>query len=388
MKKTILVNGGAGYIGSHAVRQLLDHDFNVVVVDNLSTGHIKAVDPRAKIYLGDMRDLNFLASVFKDNKIDGVMQFAARIIVPESVSDPSSYYSDNIEGVNCVIRCMHAFGVKNIVFSSTAAVYGTKKDPIITEDASLNPESPYGYSKLAVEHLLSYAEKAYGIRHVIFRYFNVAGASLDSKIGEAHPVESHIIPVTVKAGLSGKEMTLFGNDYETRDKTCLRDYIHVVDLAEAHILGMEYLLKGNESNVFNLGSENGYTNLEIINTVSKILKEKGLSDGVPFKFGPRRAGDPAAIVASNQKAKSILQWSPKYSLYEMIESDINWRIKNNALYDDLNKPLEFTNSDLEHIEETVPLTNQELIDLGIYSKIEHDETLRMKEINDLLKNRK
>lgn len=387
MSKTILVNGGAGYIGSHAVRQLLDRGYNVVVVDNLSTGHIKAVDERAKVYLGDMRDLSFLAGVFKENKIDGVMQFAARIIVPESVSDPSAYYSDNIEGVNSVIRCMHAFGVKNIVFSSTAAVYGTKKDPIITEDASLNPESPYGYSKLVVEHLLDYAEKAYGIKHVIFRYFNVAGASLDSKIGEAHPVESHIIPVTVNAGLTGKEMTLFGNDYETKDKTCLRDYIHIVDLANAHILGMEYLFSGNESNVFNLGSENGYTNLEIINTVSKVLQEKGLSNGVPFKFGPRRAGDPAAIVASNEKAKKILNWVPQYDLYTMIESDINWRIKNNCLYNDLNKPLEFNDFDWSHISECQRVDKKELYELGIYSSIELQESNKLEEIKNLINNR-
>lgn len=387
MSKTILVNGGAGYIGSHAVRQLLDRGYNVVVVDNLSTGHIKAIDKRAKVYLGDMRDLSFLAGVFKENKIDGVMQFAARIIVPESVEDPSSYYSDNIEGVNSVIRCMHAFNVKNIVFSSTAAVYGTKKDPIITEDATLNPESPYGYSKLVVEHLLDYAEKAYGIKHVIFRYFNVAGASLDSKIGEAHPVESHIIPVTVNAGLTGKEMTLFGNDYETRDKTCLRDYIHIVDLANAHILGMEYLFSEKESNVFNLGSENGYTNLEIINTVSKILKEKGLSNGVPFKFGPRRAGDPAAIVASNEKAKKILNWAPQYDLYTMIESDINWRIKNNCLYNDLNKPLEFTSEDWNHISKVNRVSKDELFSLGIYSSIELKENNKLEEINNLINNK-
>ena len=215
MKKTVLVTGGAGYIGSHAVRQLLDHDFDVIVVDNLSTGHVKAVDPRAKLYLGDVRDLNFLAGVFKNNTIDGVMHFAGKIIVPESVGDPTAYFDDNIQAVVSVIRCMHAYGVKNFVFSSTAAVYGTAKTTVISEDAPLHPESPYGFSKLAAEHLIAFAEKAYGIKHVIFRYFNVAGASLDSKIGEAHPVESHLIPVIINAGLSGKEMQIFGNDYET-----------------------------------------------------------------------------------------------------------------------------------------------------------------------------
>lgn len=387
MKKTVLVNGGAGYIGSHAVRQLLDHGFDVIVVDNLSTGHVKAVDPRAKLYLGDMRDLSFLAGVFKENHIDGVMQFAAKIIVPESVADPTAYYDDNIYGVNCVIRCMKAYGVKAIVFSSTAAVYGTKKDPVIKETATLNPESPYGYSKLACEHLLNYAEVAYGIRHCIFRYFNVAGASLDSRIGEAHPVESHLIPVTVNHGLSGKEMTLFGNDYDTRDHTCLRDYIHVVDLAEAHVLGMERLLDNKPSDVFNLGSENGFTNLEIINTVSQILREEHLSDGVKFKYGPRRAGDPAAIVASNVHAKEVLGWSPKYNLHDMIESDIHWRLATDkALYNDLHKPLALDDKDWAHLAKVNHrLTRSELVQDGVYTGIEDADFKRVDEINKLVK---
>ncbi|HBR85887.1 MAG TPA: UDP-glucose 4-epimerase GalE [Firmicutes bacterium] len=384
-KKTILVNGGAGYIGSHAVLQLLDHGFDVIVVDNLSNGHVKAVDPRAKLYLGDVRDLSFLAGVFKENHIDGVMQFAAKIIVPESVTDPFAYYDDNIYGVLCVVRCMKAYGVKNIVFSSTAAVYGTKKEPVISEDASLNPESPYGYAKLVSERLISYAEHAFGIKHVVFRYFNVAGASMDSRIGEAHPVESHLIPVTVKAGLTGREMTLFGDDYETRDHTCLRDYIHVVDLAEAHVLGMEHLLEGKESATINLGSQNGFTNLEIVNTVSQVLRDEKLSAGVPFKFGPRRAGDPAAIVASNKRAKEILGWTPKYNLHDMIESDIHWRLAHKNLYNDLNKPLVIDEEDRKHIATVQRVPQEQLYKDGVFSGIELFDEKRLGEINKLVK---
>lgn len=386
MKKTIMVTGGAGYIGSHAVRQLLDHGFDVVVVDNLSTGHVKAVDPRAKLYLGDVRDLSFLAGVFKENRISGVMHFAGKIIVPESVSDPTAYFSDNIEAVVSVIRCMHAYGVKNFVFSSTAAVYGTAKTTVISEDAELHPESPYGFSKLSSEHLIAYAETAYGIKHVIFRYFNVAGASLDSKIGEAHPVESHLIPVIINAGLSGKQMKIFGNDYETRDGTCLRDYIHVVDLAEAHVLGMEHLLDGKESATINLGSQNGFTNKEILTTVDKVLKEEHLSDGVKWEFGPRRAGDPAAIVASNERAKSILGWTPKYDLETMIKSAIAWRNSHKDLYDDDNgKKIEFDKADSKHIKVAERVSYSELVKLGVYSEIEDYDSKTLKKINKALK---
>ncbi len=384
-KKTVLVTGGAGYIGSHAVRQLLDHDFDVIVVDNLSTGHVKAVDPRARLYLGDVRDIKFLAGVFATNHVDGVMQFAAKIIVPESVSDPLAYYDDNIYGVLSVLRCMKAFGVNNIVFSSTAAVYGTKKEPVISEDATLTPESPYGYSKLASEHLIHYAEAAYGIKHVIFRYFNVAGSAFDSTIGEAHPVESHLIPVTVKAGLTGRKMTLFGKDYDTRDGTCLRDYIHVVDLAEAHVLGMERLLSGKSSSTYNLGSENGYTNLEIINTVSQVLKEEKLSDGVPFEFGPRRAGDPAAIVASNKKAKAELGWSPKYDLKSMITSAIKWYSTHPDLYKDQGKAVSLDAQDRKHIKVAKPLNLPKLYHLGVYSGIEKADHVKLNEIAKALK---
>lgn len=323
----ILVTGGAGYIGSHAVKQLLEAGFHVVVLDNLSTGHVDAVDPRAELVIGDIRNLGLLDSVFNNNHILGVMQFAAKIIVPESVSHPISYFDDNFSGVLSLLRVMRAHEVKNLVFSSTAAVYGSKKESVILESASTNPESPYGEAKLAAEHLICDCERAYGIKHCIFRYFNVAGASDDASIGEAHPVESHLIPVTVTSCLSGKEMQIFGNDYDTRDGTNLRDYIHVVDLANAHVLGMKYLLNGGKSDVFNLGSENGYTNLEIVNTVSQVTGMK-----VKWKYGPRRAGDPDAIVASNVHAKEVLGWKPERDLKEMIQSDLVWREKHPSLY--------------------------------------------------------
>ncbi|MFA6624562.1 MAG: GDP-mannose 4,6-dehydratase, partial [Bacilli bacterium] len=218
-------------------------------------------------------------------------------------------------------------GCKNIVFSSTAAVYGSAKEPTITEDAPLHPESPYGFSKLAAEHLINDCEKAYGIKHCIFRYFNVAGASEDSSIGEAHPVETHLIPVTVNACLSGKPMKIFGNDYQTRDGTNLRDYIHVLDLADAHVLGMKMLLEGKDSAIINLGSENGYTNKEILETVSKVLNKE-----INWSFGPRRAGDADSIVASNKRAKELLGWKPTRDLETMIKDDVNWRKKNPSLY--------------------------------------------------------
>lgn len=327
MEGQILVTGGAGYIGSHAVKQLVKAGYDVIVIDNLTTGHIDAVDKGAKLVIGDVRNLALLEQVFSHNHIVGVMQFAGKIIVPESVSHPLSYFDDNFQAVLAILRAMRVFHVHNIVFSSTAAVYGSSKEPAISEDAPLHPESPYGFSKLAAEHLICDCERAYGIKHCIFRYFNVAGASEDGYIGEAHPVETHIIPVTVNAALSGKPMQIFGNDYDTRDGTNLRDYIHVLDLADAHVLGMQMLLSGGDSQIINLGSENGYTNKEIVETVSEVTGHP-----VNWTYGPRRAGDADSIVASNKKAKEVLGWSPKRDLKSMIESDVRWRNLHPNLY--------------------------------------------------------
>lgn len=371
----ILVTGGAGYIGSHAVRQLVRAGFQVVVVDNLSTGHVDAVDPKAEFVYGDVRNLGLLDAIFTKNKILGVMQFAGKIIVPESVSHPLAYFDDNFSAVLCVLRAMRLHNCKNIVFSSTAAVYGSSKEPAITENAPLNPQSPYGFSKLAAEHLICDCEKAYGIKHCIFRYFNVAGASEDGTIGEAHPVESHLIPVTVNAAESGKKMTIFGNDYATRDGTNLRDYIHVLDLADAHVLGMKHLLDGGESTVINLGSETGYTNKEIIETVSKVTGKK-----VNWEFGPRRAGDPDAIVASNKKAMAVLGWKPTRDLTQMIEDDVNWRVKHPDLYGANNN--KFNSTEKQHLVRVNETRNTS----ALYEDIEINDRIRahkIKTANDL-----
>lgn len=325
----ILVTGGAGYIGSHAVKALLNKGNNVVVIDNLSTGHVKAVDPRAKLVIGDISNLGLLIKLFKRFNIVGVMHFAGRIIVPESVSNPLAYFDANINNVSCILRAMKMFNVQNIVFSSTAAVYGSSKKEMITENDALNPTSPYGFSKLAAENLIRFASHAYGLKYFIFRYFNVAGSYETSEIGEAHPKETHLIPTTIINCVNGTQMQIFGNDYETPDNTCVRDYVHVMDLVNAHVLGMEALLAGHESEIINLGSGKGYSNKEVVETVSKVVKKP-----IDYVYGPRREGDPAKIVASIEKAKKVLNWEPVNNLEAMIESDYTWRKTHPALYED------------------------------------------------------
>lgn len=326
MSKRILVTGGAGYIGSHTIKELLNHNYEVIVLDNLSSGFIKAVDSRAKLIIGDVRDLGLLNSVFTKYEIDGIIHFAAKIAVGESVKNPLSYYDNNCNGVLAILRAMKFYKVENIVFSSTAAVYGTS-NKAITEDAPLNPLSSYGKSKLIAENLIRDSAKAYGFNYCIFRYFNVAGASKDSSIGEAHPNETHLIPNVVLSNIKNREFTIFGNDYQTRDGTNLRDYVHVLDLARAHILGLEMIMKNKKSDIINLGSKEGFTNLEIVRTVEEVLDQK-----INYKIGPRREGDVDAIVASNMRAKEVLDWSPEYNLKDMIQDDYNWRIKNPNLY--------------------------------------------------------
>lgn len=326
-KQLILVTGGAGYIGSHTVKYLLDNNFDVVVLDNLSTGYLKAIDQRAKLIVGDCRNLGLLNSLFSKYPISGIIHFAAKIQVGESVSSPLTYYDDNVFSVLSILRAMKAFNVKNIVFSSTAAVYGTSDEEAIDELAPLRPTSPYGKSKLMAENIIIDSAKAYGLHYCIFRYFNVAGASKDSSIGEAHPCETHIIPSIINSQLQNKEFVLFGNDYKTRDGTNLRDYIHVLDLAKAHVLGLKWLIKNKQSDIFNLGSETGYTNLEIVEAVGKVLNKV-----VKFHYGPRRPGDADSIVASNRHAKDILNWEIENNLVDMIKDDYAWRTKNPSLY--------------------------------------------------------
>lgn len=317
----ILVTGGAGYIGSHSVYELIKAGHEVVVLDNLSTGNKEAVHPQATFVLGDQRDEKLLDEVFSKNKFDAVMHFSAKLIVPESVEQPIEYFENNVHGVAVLLAAMNRHNVKNIVFSSTAAVYGEPKRIPILEDDQKQPINPYGQSKLACEWLIEGAHVAYKINYVIFRYFNVAGADASGDIGLSGKGRqlTHLIPVILESHLGIRpKMTVFGTDYETKDGTCVRDYIHITDLARAHVLGVEYAAKGN-SNTFNLGSKNGFTVKEVLEATEK------LGHKVNYEFGPRRAGDPANLVASNERAVSILNWKPTFSLEEMIESDLNWR---------------------------------------------------------------
>ncbi|WP_019242598.1 MULTISPECIES: UDP-glucose 4-epimerase GalE [Bacillus] len=320
----VLVTGGAGYIGSHAVKGLLDKGYEVVVVDNLETGHVEAIPPNISFYIGDIRNRDFLHDMFEKEKIDGVMHFAAHSLVGESVSNPLKYFHNNTYGMMVLLEIMKDRNVDKIVFSSTAATYGEPKSIPITEEAPTNPSNPYGESKLMMEKMMKWADESYGIRYVSLRYFNVAGASLDGKIGEDHRIETHIIPLVLQTALGLREnITIFGDDYDTEDGTCIRDYIHVVDLVEAHILALEYLMKGNESNIFNLGSGNGYSVKEIIDTAKKVT-------GLPIHVlqGERRVGDPSRLIASSKKAKEILGWNPKYTnSKEIIETAWNWHKK-------------------------------------------------------------
>ncbi|MFC0233614.1 UDP-glucose 4-epimerase GalE [Vagococcus entomophilus] len=317
----ILVLGGAGYIGSHAVDQLVEVGKKVVVVDNLLTGHRAAVHPKASFYKGDIRDKEFLSQVFEKEIIDGVFHFAASSLVGESVESPLKYFNNNIYGTQVVLEVMQERGIKNIVFSSTAAVYGEPKVMPITEKTSTNPKNPYGESKLMMEKMMHWCEQAYGIHYVALRYFNVAGAKLDSTIGEDHSPETHLVPLILQTALGQrKEIVVFGEDYETPDGSCVRDYVHVVDLIQAHLLALEYLEQGNESTVFNLGSNQGFSVKEMVTAARKITGKE-----IPTRVGPRRAGDPSMLVASPDKACQILGWKPRYTDVETIMTTAwNW----------------------------------------------------------------
>ena len=317
----ILVTGGAGYIGSHAVKGLLEKGYEVVVTDNLETGHVEAVPSNIPLYIGDIRNRDFLDNVFKKENIEGVIHFAAHSLVGESVLNPLKYFHNNTYGLMVLLDVMKARNVDKIVFSSTAATYGEPKNIPISEEEPTIPTNPYGESKLMMERMMKWADKAYGIRYVSLRYFNVAGASLDGSIGEDHRIETHLIPLVLQTALGLREnITIFGDDYATKDGTCIRDYIHIVDLINAHILALEYLMKNNESNIFNLGSEAGYSVKEIIDTAKKVTK-------LPIHIvqGERRAGDPSILIASSKKVKAVLGWNPQHTnIREIIETAWNW----------------------------------------------------------------
>lgn len=305
---TFLVIGGAGYIGSHLVKALVEQQHQVVVVDNLSAGRASAV-LGGELIIHDFDDREFLDELFSTKKFDGVFHFASQIVVSESVKDPGKYYRANTAATLTLLEAMRDHKVGPLVFSSTAAVYGEPLYTPINEQHPTNPLNPYGRSKLMVEHMLADFDHAYGQKYIALRYFNAAGADPQARIGENHDPETHLIPLALQA-ISGKRppLQLFGQDYDTPDGTCIRDYIHVDDLASAHILAINSLINGGSSGVFNLGSNHGYSVNEVIQTAAKVTGKQ-----VPLTYAPRRPGDPATLVADAALAKKILGWQPQYT---------------------------------------------------------------------------
>lgn len=318
---SILVLGGAGYVGSHAVYQLIDQGSEVVVIDNLQTGHRDAIHPKAHFYEGDIRSREFMRSVFEKEKIEAILHFAANSLVGESMTEPLKYFDNNVFGTQIVLEMMKEFNVKHIIFSSTAAVYGEQKVVPITEKAATVPTNTYGETKLAMEKMISWCEKAFDLKYVSLRYFNVASARSGGEIGEDHNPETHLIPVILEAALGKRPaITVFGQDYDTPDGTCVRDYIHVEDLIDAHLLALRYLQNGGESNVFNLGSSQGFSVKEIIETAKEVT---GIE--IPVQMGERRSGDPSTLIASSEKARSVLGWNPsRTSIHQIISDAWNW----------------------------------------------------------------
>ena len=304
----ILVLGGAGYIGSHTVYELIDAGRDVVVADNLQTGFREAVHPKARFYQLDIRDQAALEVLFQAEKIDGVIHFAASSQVGESMSNPLKYYDNNLYGTMVLLKTMIKYGVGKIVFSSTAATYGEPESVPILETDKTQPTNCYGQTKLAMEQMMSWVSRAHGLKYVALRYFNACGAHSSGKIGEAHDPETHLIPLILQVP-NGKrpKISIYGDDYPTHDGTCVRDYIHVTDLAQAHILAMDYLLNGGDNNVFNLGNGVGCT-VKQVSDVARAVTEHP----IPVEVVPRRAGDPAQLVASSEKARSVLGWKPQY----------------------------------------------------------------------------
>ena len=318
---TILVLGGAGYIGSHTVYELIDRGEDVVIIDNLETGHAEAVHPLARFYQGDIRDRAFVDSVFDKEKIEAVIHFAANSLVGESMVNPLKYYDNNLCGTKVLLESMVSHGIDKIVFSSTAATYGEPERVPIVETDKTEPTNTYGETKLSMEKMFKWTGFAHGLRYVSLRYFNACGAHVSGEIGEAHNPETHLIPLILQVPNGKREyISIFGDDYDTEDGTCVRDYIHVTDLAQAHILAVKYLADGNESNIFNLGNGVGFTVNEVIETARKVTGHP-----IPAKVSPRRTGDPAKLIASSEKAKTVLGWKPEHAdLEEIIASAWKW----------------------------------------------------------------
>jgi UDP-glucose 4-epimerase len=320
----ILITGGAGYIGSHIVKYLEDQNEEVIVVDNLQSGHEKSVQVK-RFYKIDIRDKEALDKIFKTYNIEAVIHFAANSLVAESMEKPYEYYYNNVYGMLCLLDVMKENNVNKIVFSSTAATYGEPKHIPILEDDETKPTNTYGETKLAMEKMMKWFDLAYGIKYVSLRYFNAAGAHESGVIGEDHNPETHLIPLILQVPLGLRDkIFIFGDDYPTEDGTCIRDYIHVMDLASAHYLALEYLRKVNISDIFNLGNGNGYSVKEVIEMSRKVTGHP-----IPAEVKERRTGDPAILIASSDKAMRVLGWNPEYDSIEKIITEAwNWHEKN------------------------------------------------------------
>lgn len=320
----ILVTGGAGYIGSHVVIALQQAGYEVLVLDNLCYGHAEFVEPQ-QLHRIDLEDRLGLDTLFKNHPtIEAVIHMAAFAYVGESVSNPALYYRNNVYGTLCLLEAMVANGVKNLVFSSTCATYGEPDWIPLTEDHPQRPINPYGYTKLVIEQMLRDFDRAYGLRSVAFRYFNAAGADPEGRVGEDHDPETHLIPLVLDVALGRRpQITVFGTDYPTADGTCIRDYIHVADLADAHVLGLKYLQGGGATGAFNLGNGSGFSVRQVIEMVEKVTGQ-----AIPQQLGTRRPGDPAALIGSADRARSILGWNPRYAdLESIVTTAWNWHQK-------------------------------------------------------------
>jgi UDP-glucose 4-epimerase len=325
-KPTVLVTGGAGYIGSHAVKALLQDGYHVLILDNLVYGHRDLVEQVLQVELiqGDIQDIPLLNSIFQQYKVEVVMHFSAYAYVGESVTDPAKYYRNNVVGTLSLLEAMLGASIDKFVFSSTCATYGVPQFIPLTEEHPQHPINPYGATKLMVERILSDFDVAYGLKYVSFRYFNAAGADPSGILGEDHNPETHLIPLVLQTALGKRSsISIFGTDYPTPDGTCIRDYIHVTDLANAHILGLEYLLQGGTSTVFNLGNGNGFSVREVI-----AAGEEVTGNNIPITECDRRPGDPPILIGSSEKAKKILGWQPVYpDIKEIVSHAWNWHQK-------------------------------------------------------------
>jgi UDP-glucose 4-epimerase len=325
---SILVTGGAGYIGSHMVRMLVAAGQNVIVIDSLEYGHPEALPPEAHLVIGNVGDPKLLEDVFAQNPIESVIHFASYISVPESVDQPEKYLQNNFLSPIKLLQTMVNHSVKHLIFSSTAAVYGIPQDVPIPETHPKSPINPYGLSKLAFEQALTYFDRQFNLKSIALRYFNACGATPDGQFGEDHHPEGHLIPLIIRSALNNTAATINGNDYSTKDGTCIRDYIHIEDLCTAHLLALDALKNGHSSDVFNVGTGVGRSNLEVVNTIKQ-------ASGVdfPLTYGPRRPGDPDELVADSQKLQKRLGWTPHWSdLVTIVSHALTWHRSHPAGY--------------------------------------------------------